>query len=259
MTVKKDTEAVVLEKTAEQPIEVVFQDEVQLDINVPLFYIKSGEEEIQAYVNKQAKPQIDDYAASAFSGFQRDLENETEKACGRVAEYVEQTACPAVQSYMENVACPALQNYADQEVKSKLDDIAAAAEVSAREAENYAALAQMSEKRATEQANAAAGSEAEASSSAAEAAVSAFEASDKLLQVQEIAAAMDAENLVHKSGDETLDGVKNFSVSPQVPTPEVASNAPVPATTAWIDGKFQVVSALPEVPDEHVFYFITEA
>ena len=44
-----------------QKIEVLFQEEVQLDINVPLFYIKSGEEEVQAYVNNHAKPELDEY------------------------------------------------------------------------------------------------------------------------------------------------------------------------------------------------------
>ena len=42
-------------------LEVLFQEEVQLDINVPLFYIKSGEEDINNYVERTAKPAIDAY------------------------------------------------------------------------------------------------------------------------------------------------------------------------------------------------------
>ena len=40
-------EDAILDINTGQParLDVLFQDEVQLDINVPLFYIKSGEEE----------------------------------------------------------------------------------------------------------------------------------------------------------------------------------------------------------------------
>ncbi len=251
-------ETVVLENVTEQPIEVIFQDEVQLDVNVPLFYIKSGEEEVQAYVNKQAKPQIDDYAATVFADFQSEIGAETEKACGDVADYVTKTACPSVQAYVVDVACPSVQEYVAQKVEPELDALVDMAAASVTEAENYATLAQQSARTATIQADAAAGSEAEASSSAAEAAVSAIEAADTLLHVQEIAALVEAENLVHKKGDETLDGNKVFLVSPQVPTTDISSCETLPATTEWIGQKFQVVEALPEEPDEHVFYFVTE-
>ncbi len=258
MMVERNTEVVVLENVPEQPIDVIFQDEVQLDINVPLFYIKSGEEEIQAYVDKQAKPQIDDYAAAVFADFREEIDAEGKKASDKVAEYVTETAYPAVQSYVTDVACPAVQSYVAQEIEPELVGLVDAAAASVTEAGNYAALAQQSAQAAATQADAAAGSEVGASSYAAEAAVSAIEAADKLLQVQEIAASMEAENLVHKSGDETLDGNKIFLLAPQIPTVDVSSNETFPATTAWIGQKFQVVSSLPEEPDEHVFYFVTE-
>lgn len=65
-------------------------------------------------------------------------------------------------------------------------------------------------------------------------------------------------NVIHKSGDETLGGTKTFSNSPVVPTPAVNSNTNIPATTAYINVKFQVVSELPSEPDNNVFYFIPE-
>ncbi len=259
MTVCKEAEVVVLENVAEQPIEVIFQDEVQLDINVPLFYIKSGEEEIQAYVNQQAKPQIDDYASLVFSDFQDELDAKTEQACQAVADYVGTTACPSVSAYADEVVCPAVQAYVESDLKSQLQTLVAEAAESAQEAESFAASAQAYEVGAVEQAAAAAESEAAAAASASESAVSAFEASDTLLQVQEIAAALNVDNLLHKSGDESINGVKSFAELPQIPTADVASDTTVPVTTAWIGQKFQVVAELPEEPDENVFYFIREA
>lgn len=63
---------------------------------------------------------------------------------------------------------------------------------------------------------------------------------------------------VQRSGSETISGIKTFSDSPIVPTPAVNSNTNIPATTAYINVKFQVVSELPSEPDNNVFYFIPE-
>ena len=59
---EKEANVEVLDFDKSQNIEVLVQEEVQLDINVPLFYIKSGEEEIQSYVNNSAKPEIKSFA-----------------------------------------------------------------------------------------------------------------------------------------------------------------------------------------------------
>ena len=62
-----------------QKIEVLFQEEVQLDIDVPLFYIKSGEEEIQAYVNNHAKPELNEYTGQK----KQDISEQTVKVWRR--------------------------------------------------------------------------------------------------------------------------------------------------------------------------------
>lgn len=67
-----------------------------------------------------------------------------------------------------------------------------------------------------------------------------------------------ADEKVGLSGDETITGTKTFSASPVVPTPLVSSNTTVPATTAYINNKFQVVNSLPSSPDANTFYFIKE-
>ena len=51
----------IVDRASSHKIDVLFQEEVQLDINVPLFYIKSGEEEVGHYVEKVCKPDIDNF------------------------------------------------------------------------------------------------------------------------------------------------------------------------------------------------------
>ena len=51
----------IVDRASSHKIDVLFQEEVQLDINVPLFYIKSGEEEVKHYVEKVCKPDIDNF------------------------------------------------------------------------------------------------------------------------------------------------------------------------------------------------------
>lgn len=62
--------------------------------------------------------------------------------------------------------------------------------------------------------------------------------------------------VVHNTGNESIAGVKTFTSSPSVPTPVVSDNSTNPATTAYINNKFQVVNSLPSSPDGDTFYFI---
>ena len=65
-------------------------------------------------------------------------------------------------------------------------------------------------------------------------------------------------SVVHLTGNETISDVKTFSNSPVIPTPAVSSNTTVPATTAYVNNKFMLVSALPASPDADTYYFIPE-
>ena len=67
-----------------------------------------------------------------------------------------------------------------------------------------------------------------------------------------------ADEKVSLTGAETIAGTKTFTSSPIVPTPSVDSNTTIPATTAYINTKFQVVSDLPGSPNSDTFYFIVE-
>lgn len=65
-------------------------------------------------------------------------------------------------------------------------------------------------------------------------------------------------SVVHLTGNEIISDVKTFSNSPVIPTPAVSSNTTVPATTAYVNNKFMLVSALPASPDADTYYFIPE-
>jgi hypothetical protein len=46
-----------------------------------------------------------------------------------------------------------------------------------------------------------------------------------------------SKNVVHRSGDETIGGLKTFTTSPVVPTPSETDNSTKVATTAWVTSK----------------------
>lgn len=105
-----------------QKIEVLLQEEVQLDVNVPLFYIKSGEEEVQAYVDNHAKPQIKEYAEI------KKLEIDE-----KTAEDIEQ-AKENIETFVKEEVNPSIQEYADTEIRPQLDALSSVAVASAEAA-----------------------------------------------------------------------------------------------------------------------------
>ncbi len=74
-----------------------------------------------------------------------------------------------------------------------------------------------------------------------------------------LAAKADDNAVVHLAEDETITGNKTFSGTNTFVTPAVSDSSQKPATTAYINNKFQVVSALPASPDADTFYFIPES
>ena len=113
MTAEKN-EVQIWENQREENLDVWWQDEVQLNIDVPLVYIKSGEEEIQNYVDNYALPEIractagqkqeirtyvnDDLKTEMHTYVQEQLTPEldlykqaTEEAAGKAGRYVIQS------------------------------------------------------------------------------------------------------------------------------------------------------------------------
>lgn len=112
-----------------QKIEILMQQEVQLDINVPLFYIKSGEEEIQAYVNNHAKPQLDDFTKQKQQEISKTAEETIKTVEDAAGAFVEEEIKPSIAEYANSVVKPLSETAAES----------AATAVSSKEAAETAA------------------------------------------------------------------------------------------------------------------------
>ena len=148
--VNDESTLVVFDGYERQELEVLFQDEVVLDIEVPLFYIKSGEEEIQHYVDTVAKPDMDNHTTVKKA--------ELDTYTGLKEEEISDFSLERQGIIEEN-----LDNYADNTLKPQLNEFVTAAETAAGNAQASAVASSGS-------AAAALASETAAASSAATAA-----------------------------------------------------------------------------------------
>ena len=149
--IKQESQITVFDNFADGNIEVLFQDEVHLDVDVSLFYIKSGQEEIQYYVDHVSKPEIEDYTTgkiSEISAFVASKEEESEEG---IETYVEETIKPAIQNHVDTEIIPELEEY-----KSQVSALASAASGSAADAVISASEASASASSATSSATTAA-------------------------------------------------------------------------------------------------------
>ena len=168
-------ENVVLDVDTEKSssLEVLFQDEIRLEFNVPLIYVKSGEEDIKQYVENVVKPDFAVYV------------NDRKAAIAAAAEAgvddiaaAEKSAENDLDAFLQEEIKTELNNYVDTTVKSSLDDYGE--ELTAAFNENAAdktTVITESVAAAADSATAAANSETAASGSAAEALSSAAAAS----------------------------------------------------------------------------------
>lgn len=148
--VNDESTLVVFDGYEQQELEVLFQDEVVLDIEVPLFYIKSGEEEIQHYVDTVAKPDMDNHTTVKKA--------ELDTYTGLKEEEISDFSLERQGIIEEN-----LDNYANNTLKPQLNEFVTAAETAAGNAQASAVASSGS-------AAAALASETAAASSAATAA-----------------------------------------------------------------------------------------
>ena len=149
------------EMTADEQISVTVDKGVEIDTNMQLLYIKSGQKEIADYVENTAKPEITNYT------------NEYAKPI--VTEIVNQTTKPLIDDYLNTTTKPQIDEYVADNVKPYADS-----------AQDSAAKAKISEDNAkTSETNAEASKLAAASSAgvASAAAVTATEAKDYTAKV----------------------------------------------------------------------------
>lgn len=124
MTAEKN-EVQIWENQREENLDVWWQDEVQLNIDVPLVYIKSGEEEIQNYVDNYALPEIRACAAEQKQ---------------EIGTYVHDDLKSEMQNFVQEQLTPELDLYkqATEEAAGKAGRYVIQSENAAGEAEVFA-------------------------------------------------------------------------------------------------------------------------
>ena len=223
-------------------LEVLFQEEVQLDINVPLFYIKSGEEDINNYVERTAKPAIDAYVEEKNGALEQAARDGVE-AIGEAQEeaksglevYVDGTVKPVIDTYAETAVKPELQSFAD-ELKEAFDTNAtektAAVNALAEQASASASSAASSSSAAQTAASAAANSANEALKSADNAAAAASNAADYASQAEDSAGAAKTSETNAESSETAASGSAETAASSAASASESKEAAAASATAA---------------------------
>ena len=153
---------IVFDGFNKQSVEVLWQQEVVLDIDATLFYIKSGEKEIQDYVDKVAKPDVENFTRQNASSIVADVASK--QTALLIDSYVESHTKPEIVAYVAKAVEPystAISADADAASKS-----AKAAADSAKNANTFANQADLSRVSAASSANSAASSANSAASSA---------------------------------------------------------------------------------------------
>ena len=125
--------------------------------------------------------------------------------------------------------------------KNSANTSASTATTKAGEASASALSANTSASQALTKAGEASASALSANTSASQALTSRNQAETFAQQAQASAESVDVNNLVHRTGDETIAGIKNFSLSPIVPTPTSDTEA---TNKAYVDAK-TVATAIP--------------
>ena len=251
-------------------MEVYWQDEVTLNLDAELMYIKSGQSEIKKYVEEVSKPEISVYT------------NEYAKPI--VSKIVNELAQPLINEYTESSVKPDVAHYAAEQMS-----------IYAKQAHNAADLAQAAEKNAVEQAENA----KKSAQSAADEALSAENNQQVSRSIKQECEQLKADCKAIKA---TLTGVykwcgsvaayENLPVE-NVDVGDVYNVLSTDMNYAWTESgwdqlgsslynigygltlsdntvavnqdlvamlsKFQVVATLPDAPESNVFYFVKES
>lgn len=92
----------------EQTVEVLFQEEAELDVTVPLFYVNTGRRELERYVAEEGLPELrattaagKDEINSYVSDVQKPaLAGYTQEQKDNIAGYVDSVSKPSIDSYI---------------------------------------------------------------------------------------------------------------------------------------------------------------
>lgn len=251
-------------------MEIYWQDEVSLDLEIELIYIKSGEAEIKRYVEQVSKPEISIYT------------NEYAKPI--VANIVNEMAKPLINDYAESTVKPDIAKYANEQMS-----------VYAKQAQNAADLAVSLEENTVEQAEKATKSAQQAENEAKQAQSSNQTSQNIKSDCEQIKADCNAIKASLAGIYKWCGSVVSYNDLPaeNVSVGDVYNVLATDMNYAWTEdgwdqlgstlynigygltladntvavnqdlvamlSKFQVVSALPSSPAADVFYFVKES
>ena len=215
-----------------QKIEVLFQDEVSLDIDCALRYIESGQKEIAAYVQNTAKPQLDGVIAQA----ETDMAVQIAKGVADAASTASAAAAETINNSIDN-ANAQIEAYVAANITPDLDAALASAEnqaqAAAASASAAAESAALAESWATKTDGTVDGEEYSAKYYASTAQTSASQASASAAAAEE-------------SADSALEAANKASfgnIGDIYPT----TSTVVPNGGAWCDGAEYTKAAFPDM------------
>ncbi len=174
-------------------INIYYQDEINLEVDVSLLYIKSGQKEIENYVEHVSKPEINNY-----------IDNYAKPI---VSEVIDNIATPQIDDYLNNKTKPAITDYANNAIaifNSNAAEKQIMVDNSAQQAVEQAAVSVLKAEEASSSAAEARDSQVSASNSADSAANSA------LISAQ-IADNINPDQFVKNTGNQIVNGVKTFT------------------------------------------------
>lgn len=124
------SELAVFDGYNKQKIEVMFQEEANLEVKMPLFYVNSGKKELESYVEDNCKPELAEYtvskqgelSAAVEEVYKPELKTYTESRKEDILYYVESTSKPKIDDYVDAEIVPhstSAQNAAASALASK--------------------------------------------------------------------------------------------------------------------------------------------
>lgn len=215
-----------------QKIEVLFQDEVSLDIDCALRYIESGQKEIAAYVQNTAKPQLDGVIAQA----ETDMAVQIAKGVADAASTASAAAAETINNSIGN-ANAQIEAYVAANITPDLDTALASAEnqaqAAAASASAAAESAALAESWATKTDGTVDGEEYSAKYYASTAQTSASQASASAAAAEE-------------SADSALEAANKASFG-NIGDIQYTCRTDVPNGGAWCDGAEYTQAVFPDI------------
>ncbi len=108
----------------EASVEVLFQKEVKLEIDVPVFHVQYGRDEICQYVKDVSKPELEAFTSVKKTEIEQSKTEAVSAAEEKIDRYAEENIKPALELFDQETIRPALHDYVDDTLKADLQNFA---------------------------------------------------------------------------------------------------------------------------------------